>query len=573
MPRPKSQKRNQNDALITEALNGIAQKRWKTPYAAAKALGVSYATIKRRVRGGQTVAESKENVQLLTFPEEKALVGWITRLTSTGHPATHAFIREMAEEIRKRRVDQINKEMELVFYPPIGTSWVPSFLKRHSQLGTTLSKIIEASRITAITKSAMRAFFNEYQSVLTEGEILPSNSYNIDETGIFQASELIIGFAIGDTQRSYVVVDKLQRKQYQATPGRQEWVTAIECICTDGTNIPPLIIFKGDNFVSSWIPKNAPTDWKFSCNSKGWTSNEHGIMWLQRCFDPATKEKANGRTRLLICDGHDSHISATFMRYCYDNNIAVFLLIPHSSHLIQPLDVGVFGPLKAAMKSQLNTIFRTGIARLQKAEWIEKYVKAREKAMTQQNIEAGWRGAGLWPINPVRILRQIFEIEEEYATPPPRSDSPQLLTSSPPDGTILRSVTASLNAKIAVSNLPTPSKSQLRRLSRIAEQQNAQIAILQRENSEIRAVLGSRKERESGKRKILKGRRIVTTEEVVKALEVAEMSTKEKRGKKRTWTPSDESELSDVETDHNDEDDVLELPERPILDCIIVECR
>jgi hypothetical protein len=72
-----------------------------------------------------------------------------------------------------------------------------------------LSKIIEASRITAITKSAMRAFFNEYQSVLIEGEILPSNSYNIDETGIFQASELIIGFAIGDTQHSYVVIDKL----------------------------------------------------------------------------------------------------------------------------------------------------------------------------------------------------------------------------------------------------------------------------------------------------------------------------------------------------------------------------
>jgi hypothetical protein len=94
----------------------------------------------------------------------------------------------------------------VVFYPPIGTSWVSSFLKHYSQLGTTLSKIIEASRITAITKSAMRTFFNEYQSVLTEGEILPSNSYNIDETDIFQASELIIGFVIGDTQRFYVSI-------------------------------------------------------------------------------------------------------------------------------------------------------------------------------------------------------------------------------------------------------------------------------------------------------------------------------------------------------------------------------
>ena len=200
----------------------------------------------------------------------------------------------------------------------------------------------------------MQAFFNEYQSVLTEGEISPGNTYNMDETDISQLLELITGFAIGDTQRSYVVVDKSERKQFQATPGRQEWVTAIECICADGTNIPPLIIFKGDNFVSNWISQNTPSNWKFSCNSKGWTSNEHGIMWLKRCFDPSTKEKANGCTRLLICDGHDSHISATFMCHCYDNNIAVFLLLPHASHLIQPLDVGVFSPLKRQWNPSLT---------------------------------------------------------------------------------------------------------------------------------------------------------------------------------------------------------------------------
>jgi hypothetical protein len=83
----------------------------------------------------------------------------------------------------------------------------------------------------------MVTFFNEYQFILMEGEILPYNTYNMDETGRPQALELITGFAIGDTQRSYIVVDKLQWKQYQATPGRQEWVTAVECICANGTVI------------------------------------------------------------------------------------------------------------------------------------------------------------------------------------------------------------------------------------------------------------------------------------------------------------------------------------------------
>src|SRR5215472_2997105 len=87
---------------------------------------------------GKTLAESREALQLLSMAEENALAEWITRLTMTGHPATHAFIRDMAEEIRKERVRKVNAEMELVTYPPIGISWVSSFLKRHPQLQTTL---------------------------------------------------------------------------------------------------------------------------------------------------------------------------------------------------------------------------------------------------------------------------------------------------------------------------------------------------------------------------------------------------------------------------------------------------
>lgn len=34
--------------------------------------------------------------------------------------------------------------------------------------------------------------------------------------------------------------------KYQAQPGRQEWVTAVECIYADGASFPPLIIFKGE---------------------------------------------------------------------------------------------------------------------------------------------------------------------------------------------------------------------------------------------------------------------------------------------------------------------------------------
>ncbi len=71
------------------------------------------------------------------------------------------------------------------------------------------------------------------------------------------------GFAIGAIEASKVVIDTriTQASTYcQAQPGRQEWVTAVECICADGSFIPPCIIFKAENFCHNWVPANTPKD-------------------------------------------------------------------------------------------------------------------------------------------------------------------------------------------------------------------------------------------------------------------------------------------------------------------------
>src|SRR5436190_5446466 len=113
--------------------------------------------------------------------------------------------------------------------------------------------------------------------------------------------------------------------------------------------ITAFVILKGDRASVSWIPPSAlELNWYFAASAKGWTNNDRGFEWLTKVFNPHTREKAQGRTRLLICDGHDSHISAKFVAHCIENNICLFLLLPYSSHLLQPLDVGVFSSLKTA---------------------------------------------------------------------------------------------------------------------------------------------------------------------------------------------------------------------------------
>ena len=98
------------------------------------------------------------------------------------------------------------------------------------------------------------------------------------------------------------------------------------------------------------------------------------------------------------------------------NDIVLMLLSSHTSHLMQPLDVGVFGPMKYAMSGFLDHLGRTGIAKIQKIEWLECFVKAREKSVRCSNIQGGWCGSGIYPTNSLKVLNKL----------PPSQDSNQL---------------------------------------------------------------------------------------------------------------------------------------------------
>jgi DDE superfamily endonuclease/Tc5 transposase DNA-binding domain len=237
----------------------------------------------------------------LTHAEEQALAKWITHLMATGHPARHCFIKEIAEEIRRER--HAHSAIP-VSYPDLGNAWVPQFLSRHPSLQTTLARAIESARIKDVSSEAILNFFAIFSALLEEHQIPHENVYNMDETGIPLC--YFINKRICDWRKSNQLCCCRFHPSLEAQPGRQEWVTVIECICANGSSIPPMIIFKGKSLMTSWIPQTAPNDWYYAYNTKGWTNNEHGITWLKLS---ATALKANGKKRLLICDGHDSHIS------------------------------------------------------------------------------------------------------------------------------------------------------------------------------------------------------------------------------------------------------------------------
>jgi DDE superfamily endonuclease/Tc5 transposase DNA-binding domain/helix-turn-helix, Psq domain len=570
MTRARNPLATEKEAQYQEAITAIRKGR-HTCHSAAIAFGLPRSTLYDRVNGGKQPRNvSHESQQILSHAEERELVRWITRLTISGYPPRHSTLKEMAEEVRKRRVKQINDDdIQLVHYDDIGAEWVSRFLRRHPELASVTLRSIESNRLKAATPERLQQYFDELEKVVAEYKILPKDKYNMDESG----------YAIGEIEASKCIINANIRQQFQSKPGRQEWVTSVECICADGTALPPLIIFKGTKLSTRWVDGNIPEDWKFACNTKGWTSNEHGIKWLRECFEPLTREKAAGKYRLLICDGHDSHITGEFIGHCMDNDILLFILPPHSSHLTQPLDVGVFRPLKKYMAKALQPLISTGIARLQKVEWLTAFVTAHNQAFSALNIFGGFRGTGIHPFEPEKVLNRIpssAPTTVNRASPPHISTTPfneAVLTNSPANFNAVQYANAAL-VELAQSKQPlsSPAKNYVGYLTQCYERSHSENRILHCENERLKASMGRRGRVLSSKRRAIDGKHLMTTPDILGSVREAEKETQirvQKRGQKsKKRGPKGKREVIEESSEESDATDE-ELAE--MFDCIRVE--
>ena len=106
-------------------------------------------------------------------------------------------------------------------------------------------------------------------------------------------------------------------------------------------------------------------------------------------FEPSTRPVDSTLRRLLIMDGHGSHITANVIAFCMKHAIDLLILPPHTSHKLQPLDVSIFAPLKRALAAETDAGSRLDSGRIQRVEWTEMYIRARKRAFTSLNIVSG----------------------------------------------------------------------------------------------------------------------------------------------------------------------------------------
>lgn len=177
-----------------------------------------------------------------------------------------------------------------------------------------------------------------------------------------------------------------------------------------------MVIFKGKVFIESWS-EGLPDDWQLEVSDNGWTSDAIGLRWLQKVFLPSTFSRMKGKYRLLVLDGHGSHLTPNFDRICHENDVIPICMPAHSSHLLQPLDVGCFAVLKRIYGRCIEDLMRTGVNHIEKSDFLDAFPTARIEAFKSETIKNSFAATGLVPYNPDRVISKL-NIRLHTPTPP-----------------------------------------------------------------------------------------------------------------------------------------------------------
>ena len=211
------------------------------------------------------------------------------------------------------------------------------------------------------------------------------------------------GFRQGVSDRAKVICLRRERGMTgkMATDGTRELITVVETISGDGMALAPLIIYKGVAHYMGWYQHldsliNICKDWKFTYSKTGWNNSFLSVKWLEH-FDNITKGRlvSTQQYRFLILDACEIHIHIDFIEYCISHCIIAYCLPSHTTHLLQPLDIGLFSPLQKSYGKEVDCLIRFGNVAINKANFLPLLVKARTKTYTKENILGVWRGSGL----------------------------------------------------------------------------------------------------------------------------------------------------------------------------------
>ena len=430
------------NAAVAKVRSGEMSKR-----KAEAVYGVPRETLTRHMQGlvksPGTLGRFKT---VLSTEFEKALTEHAVHLQQMLFGLTTADFRKLAFEVaEKLNIEHpFNKDSKKA-----GRDWLSGFLSRHPELAVRHPEPTSMCRAIGFNKPNVDKFFNILKTELQKNSVTAERLWNADETGLTAV------------HRPGKIMAKSGIKQVgKITSGeRGETVTAMCAVNAAGTYVPPLMIFKRRR-MTELLLKGSPPGTIGAVTDNGWINGDVFLKWLKH-FVLHVKPSAESKV-VLVVDGHSTHKSLAAIDYARENNIVMICLPPHSTHLMQPLDKTIFGPLKTAYNAACDRwmVSHPG-RRIVTYDQAELFCEAYLKAANMRNAINGFSSCGLWPFKP-----DVFT--DEHFAPCMITDEPEpsvaaKVDQQPMNSEIPQSSSLARDVITAISPIPKAEKSRTRK--------------------------------------------------------------------------------------------------------------
>ena len=152
-------------------------------------------------------------------------------------------------------------------------------------------------------------------------------------------------------------------------------------------------------------------------SNSGWTSDFIASEWFEKIFIPqANAHNSLGKPIILIYDRHQSHETIRLHQLAEQYGIHLFCLPAHTTHQLQPLDIGIFGPLQCAWQKWCGDYLEDCGKGISKKNVTKEYINAQNKSFKTETILKAWEKCSIWPINPGIFTEQDYALSFEMST-------------------------------------------------------------------------------------------------------------------------------------------------------------
>ena len=141
----------------------------------------------------------------------------------------------------------------------------------------------------------------------------------------------------------------------------------------------------------------------------GWSNSQIFQKYLETHLIKYLPERSIDRPVLLLYDGHKSHVNLPLIDWAKKENIILFILPAHISHILQPMDVACFGPFEKIYNAMSHKFMREHCGQsISRYNVCSVAFPAYAKALSPENLQSAFRRCRIYLFNPNAVDQTNF---------------------------------------------------------------------------------------------------------------------------------------------------------------------